>query len=489
MAKEESPKSAINNLPNELLIEVFDFYRQDVKEDYYRWSMNLGWFKLIHVCRRWRIVVLGSSSCLDLRFVLTPKIVSGKMKTIMSHHFPPLPVEINYNFWSETAKDKDFARMPTHLKPCDRIRGITFAGQTADLNKFFKKADCPFPALESLDLHCVGDRRSDGLAIPDTFLRGSNLHLQSLELKYVRLSATLRLLTSAPALTKLDLGIVTSARDSKSPMSLFLICLQSIPCLQRLKLKIRLSPDEDSYMHWPKAPKITFPLTKLTFFCYFGPSDNLNTLMAGFSAPSLQFVEIYIRDSPPKSLPSTLHLFPRFIDGLGEGYHGIQVVLKYGYFELSLLTHFECVGHQAPSFRLRIDGHLFSSSEWIMKISNVFSARRTMIEELSVVFTYNSYYGSDMVIVAWRAFFQRFPSVKLLRLKCTSNIRIAKLFHQDHGGPDLAFMPALEEIEIDLFPFSTSKNSEASEVLQQFASSCQRAGRPVKVSLRPPSSS
>ena len=39
---ERSPKFTIHNLSNELLITIFDFYRQDVKESYYRWSMRLG---------------------------------------------------------------------------------------------------------------------------------------------------------------------------------------------------------------------------------------------------------------------------------------------------------------------------------------------------------------------------------------------------------------------------------------------------------------
>ena len=39
---ERSPKLTIHNLSNELLITIFDFYRQDVKESYYRWSMRLG---------------------------------------------------------------------------------------------------------------------------------------------------------------------------------------------------------------------------------------------------------------------------------------------------------------------------------------------------------------------------------------------------------------------------------------------------------------
>ena len=374
------------------------------------------------------------------------------MKTIMSRHFPPLPIEINYNFRSKTAKAKDFVRMLNHPKHRGRIRGITFVGRTADLNKFFKVAVIPFPALESLDLRCIG--YSNELVIPDTFLRGSNLHLRSLKLYCVYVSAASQLLTSAPALTELSLGIVT-ARDSKPPMLLFLTCLQSMACLRRLELDIPFSSDEDPDMHWPKAPKYTFRLAKLTSFQYFGPSEYLNTLMAGFLAPSIQDIDIRIRDSSFESLPSTSRLH-RFIDGLGEDCHAIQVVLERSHFELSLLTHLGRVGHQAPSFRLRL-GRFddLSVSEWIMEISNGFSARLATIEELSVVVPYNRDWSD---IVVWHTFFQRLPSVKFLRLESTDNVRTASLFHQDHGEPDLSFMPALEEIELRLFPSSTAKH-------------------------------
>ena len=397
------------------------------------------------------------------------------MKTLMSHHFPPLPIEINYNFRFETAKPKDFVRMLTRRKLRGRIRGITFVGRTADLNKYFKVAVIPFPALESLDLRCIG--YSSELVIPDTFLRGSNLHLRSLKLHCVCVSATSHLLTSAPALTKLSLGIVT-ARDSKSPMLLFLTCLQSMPCLRRLELDIPFTCDEDPDMHWPKVPKYTIQLAKLTSFQFFGPSEYLNTLMAGFSAPSIQDVDIRIRDSSFECLPSTSHLH-RFIDGLGEDYHAIQVVLERSFFELSLLTHLGHVGHQASNFRLRL-GRFdeLSIYEWIMGISNAFSARLATIEELSVVVPYSRDWSD---IAAWHTFFHRLPSVKLLRLECTDSLRIASLFHQDHGEPDLAFMPALEEIVLRLFPSSIPKNSEASGVVfQQFISSRQRANHPVK---------
>jgi hypothetical protein len=439
--------------------------------------MRLGWFKLIHVCRRWRTVVLGSSSRLDLRFVLTPKI-SGNMKTIMSRHFPPLPIEISYHSLHRTAKARDIVRMLTALKRRDRIRRITFAGNPTDLKKFFKAADSPLPALESLELR---HEYSQELDIPHTFLGGSNSHLRSLKLHYICLSATSQLLTSASALTDLSLGIET-VRDSKPSMLLLLTYLQGMPSLHRLKLEIPRSWDEDPYMVWPKDPKC-FSLAKLTSFHYFGPSKYLNTLMGGFSGPFLWDVDIRIRDCLFEPLPPIPHL-PRFIDNLWEDYHTIEVVLAISYFRLSLLSRTECVGQHSPCFKL-CSGRFDESNiqEWMMQMSSAVLARLSTMEELSIIFL--DRHDRSELSIPWRTFLQQFPSVKLLRLERTNNLRIASFLPQDREGPDLAFMPALEEIKVRLCPVSTPEYGEATELaaFRPFVSARQKAGHPIKVSL------
>ena len=55
---------AIDMLPEELLLEIFDFYlcEVDYKEE---------WETLVHVCRRWWFVVFSAPLRLDLRPVCT----------------------------------------------------------------------------------------------------------------------------------------------------------------------------------------------------------------------------------------------------------------------------------------------------------------------------------------------------------------------------------------------------------------------------------
>ncbi len=72
----------INNLPNELLLEIFDFYRQGISRRQ-KWREKYIWFNLSRVCKIWRAIVFASSSRLDVCLYLKPKNATH-MKTLMS---------------------------------------------------------------------------------------------------------------------------------------------------------------------------------------------------------------------------------------------------------------------------------------------------------------------------------------------------------------------------------------------------------------------
>ena len=51
----------IRTLPNDILIEIFGFYRKD-ENNYDNW-----WHTVVHVCQRWQNVVFASLQHLELR--------------------------------------------------------------------------------------------------------------------------------------------------------------------------------------------------------------------------------------------------------------------------------------------------------------------------------------------------------------------------------------------------------------------------------------
>jgi hypothetical protein len=478
----------INNLPDELLVEIFDFYRQGefnfcpwrqaYEDNYYHWwSMKLEWFKLIHVCKRWRTVIFASSSRLDLCFVFTSRSELGyqkksNMKTILSRHFPPLPLAIDYRPsplpLCSFLDARDIGRMLAAFKRPDRIRAITLIATTSIFDKFFKATKCPFPALESLELR----NPIQSLNIPVKFLEGSNHpNLRTLKLHRIYLPPTLQLLSSASALTHLSL-VTDTFIVPLTAMSLIL-CLQGMPCLCHLNLEMT------SLIDGMKQPTENFSLSKLTFFHYRGYSAFLNSLTAVLAVPSLREVDISLSDTTRFTFPHII----RFINDIEEHFYAFKFILNYNCLDLLFFTHSEFVGHHTPRFTL----HSNNIFELLPQLSTAFSAKLIAVQEVFVFFEGistdpdNEDYDEEYFI-PWRGFLLQFPGVKALHLEGDC-LQVANALQEGGGGP-LAFS-ALEEIELcSRSSVSVDEQQSPSEqvaIFQPFVSVRQKAGLPIKV--------
>ena len=243
---EQSPNlTNINRLPDEVLLDIFDSYRQSITDQYDNyWRKKYAWFNLAHVCRRWRAVTFTSSSRLDLNVIVRP-VKPGAIKTIPSGHLPilidytELPVRaISIN---ETSVWRLRASLTHHR---DRVREISFGGSGSEcypiFTKFIQAASHHFPALESL-VFCFEHVRKP-LEFPATFLRGPD---QS-DLPFRRLGwygsySTFSIsgfLPSATALTDLTLNFATSnlGQFDPSERSSFFARLQGMQRLRKLDL-------------------------------------------------------------------------------------------------------------------------------------------------------------------------------------------------------------------------------------------------------------
>ena len=443
----------INHLPDELLVEIFDFYRQESGKS---WSVEPEWFDLIHVCKRWRAVMFVSASRLDLRLVLTT-IRGGDFEPILAH-FPPLPIDMDY--YVKRSGLVKFDHVLDALEHPDRIRQITFWGPNRDLNELFYATEYPLPALESLNL--IGEGEID-LDMPAMFLEGPNLQLRILQLYRISLPSISRLLSSAPALTDLDLSFECNIHPEQA-MS-HLSHLRDMPCLHHLGLSLTcFIPNPAPPTKTPKR----FTLPKLASFSYFGHSALMNAFVSGFATPSLWDVEIWLLDDID---PPVLRL-SRFIEDIRGHCHAVQVVIERYNFHLFLRGPLEDdsdEGHDSLYFELTTEPF----RESMMQISGPFSAMLVTAEELSFRFVDDQV----MEVIPWREFLMQFPSVKVLQIYGDNNRGIASVL--DHGGQNLTFLPALEEIELGI-DSPEGRESEMAK-FEPFVSARQKAGLPVKV--------
>jgi hypothetical protein len=247
----------INNLPDEVLLEIFDSFRQGVDPYDQKWRKEHLWLNLAHVCGKWHAVMFASVTRLDLGITVGPE-KPGHIKTILSG---PLPIFLDYpcKFRSTHDREEDTVgdvgdvfsptgitgsalwRMRAVLKHHpDRVRDITFEGEWASFNLFYKMTNHAFPMLESLSLTFF----SHVPDIPPTFLRGADLshlhHLRRLTVKSVALIFIFDFLLSATALT--DLTLVVDTPFGPTPEMSLLACLQVMPCLLNLDLTLLARP-------------------------------------------------------------------------------------------------------------------------------------------------------------------------------------------------------------------------------------------------------
>ncbi|KAI0269718.1 hypothetical protein BGY98DRAFT_280070 [Russula aff. rugulosa BPL654] len=150
----QSTNLTINDLPGEVLLEIFVSYRQGIYPYQYQclWRKRYVWFNLAHVCRKWRAVMFASPSRLDLGITVGYKRPSG-VRTILSG---PLPIFVVYSgvHGITDLPGYEYRNMRTAFeRHRDRVREISFKGSSADFDKFFEVTKCPFPVLESLVLN------------------------------------------------------------------------------------------------------------------------------------------------------------------------------------------------------------------------------------------------------------------------------------------------------------------------------------------------
>src|SRR6266436_9250785 len=122
--------TSIHVLDDYSLLNIFHLYRRSPLSEYQdvdirltggvEWVGERWWYRLAHVCQRWRNLILESASFLGLCLVCT----YGTPVADMLAHSPPLPLTIDYQGTDITAKDEEGVVLA--LEQRDRVRRIRF---------------------------------------------------------------------------------------------------------------------------------------------------------------------------------------------------------------------------------------------------------------------------------------------------------------------------------------------------------------------------
>ena len=190
-------------LPDDVLLEIFDFYMIQVMIPYETSRGNgkpriEAWQSLVHVCRRWRNLVFGSPLRLNLRLYCTPETPAKDTLGV----WPALPLIVAGDVAFSSGTDNVIAALGQSNRVCQvQLWGLDSESQ---LEEVLAAMQMPFPDLTDLLLS------SDGETLPvipilDSFLGGSTPRLQRFELTGIPFTGLPKLLLSADHLVYLGL--------------------------------------------------------------------------------------------------------------------------------------------------------------------------------------------------------------------------------------------------------------------------------------------
>ena len=294
---------AINMLPDVALLEIFECYVNQAREEEEKGDRLKiqAWHTLVHVCRKWRTIVLGSPRRLDLRLFCTNKTPVRETLAI----WPPLPIVIG-QYRQPTQMDNIIVA----LEHNDRVCQVDLLDvRNSQLEEVLAAMQQPFPALTELTMWwgvwrengppVLGDETRP--VILESFLGGSAPRLQYLQLLSVPFPGLPNLLLSATDLVNLDIwNIPHSGYFSPEAM---VRCLAMLTRLERLWLEFEspLSCPVRGSRRLPPATRSVLPV--LNHFRFKGVSEYMEDLVARIDAPqvdrlSIIFFHHLILDTP-----------------------------------------------------------------------------------------------------------------------------------------------------------------------------------------------
>jgi len=233
---------------------------------------------LVHVCRRWRHVILASPLRLNLTVVCTSKTPTGESLDI----WPPFPIAIHS---APCDPPGDIENVVAALGHSDRVTDIRLIFRTRSdlIRSFLRMMMRPFSVLAYLSLGWVGNVE---FVLPYGFLDGSAPSLRTLLLERIVFPELPSLLSSTTQLVRLQLSSVPFiGYILPEVMATYLVAL---PNLQQLDL-VEFQPRSlHEFPHTDQSLSTRGVLPSLALLRFKGDNDYLEDLLARIDAPMLK---------------------------------------------------------------------------------------------------------------------------------------------------------------------------------------------------------
>jgi len=441
-------RTLIHVLNDDCLLRIFSLYRPPLLDEDEvvdirilqggEWGRERWWYKLVHVCRRWRYLILQSAAHLGVCLVCT----YGTPVADMLAHSPPLPLVIDTvdNFQDISAEDEE--RITFVLQHSDRVRRIRFRMSVSNLEKLILAMDKEFPMLEYLYI-APPTKHNITLVFPQTF-RAPQLR----QLILINLATPIGspLIATAP-------GLVTLALDYIHPSAYFsphdlLAQLSLMPQLETLGITFHSPSQNRAFETLPSETPITQHVTlpHLRWFAFGGDNAYLEALLPHVTTPLLERLQIIFFNRPLFSVPYPLQFMRttervRF-SSLSVSFLGAVVVVRAlpreGAKVDAFYMHVSC---QSLDWQVacaaQIFGTLGSAFSSVKRLHLQFGERESPSEGDNVI---------DVDPTQWRIFLGSFSNVETLLIDDGLTKGLSLSLRQDDGEPPLHLLSKLKEL-------------------------------------------
>ena len=453
---------SIDMLPDDVLLEIFDFFAREVgftKEKIEEWQT------LVHVCRRWRSLVFGSSRRLDLRLVCSDKTPARDTLDV----WPSFPLYIRC-YKIEESVDNIIAV----LEHSDRVCHIYLIGfESSYLEKLSAAMQVPFPELTVLRLRSNGKTVS---ALPDSFLGGSASRLEYLGLEGISFPGLPKLLLSATHLDSLQLRDIP--HSGYFPPEAIVTALSTLTRLETLRLLFKSPQSRPDPAHQHPPPPTRSVLPNLGYFQFKGDNEYMEVIMAHIDAPRLNYLETTLFNDIVFDTPQ----FAQFISRTPtmEGLEKAHVTFdgNAAAVELSSPTSGK---HENLKVRIPCRELDWQVSSMEQVCTSCLPPLPTLDLHIYGNPHYRQYWKGNIDNVLWLRLLHPFTSVKNLYLSEEIARRIVPALQDLIGERATEVLPTLENIFLE----EGQRSGHVQEGIQQFVTMRQATNHHIAVSYQP----
>ena len=449
-------------LPDDLLLEIFDFCRIHPS---FKFIFHLGcpglwkWHLLAHVCQRWRQIIFESPQRLDIKILCTPKTpIREKL-----HIWPTLPIVVDCNSIDGIGTEGE-DNLVAALGHSDRVCYIRVQG--SDLEKIVTVMQVPFPALTHLDIYSRDhdldneDVPAQAPALSAEFLGGSAPCLQEISLSRIPFPTLPTLLLSTGNLVGLFLiSIPSTGYFSPEAMAMG---LAPLPKLESLLISFQsFSSDQ---IHPPPTTRIVLPA--LATFSFQGAYAYLENVVACIDSPQLNRIHInYL--NPHFGIP--VAQLAKFLDrSMGPN----LALLKHArirffayYFSFTMCRHPSSIWHiSCQGIDLQVPKIAHSFRQFSATLSNVIHLKLEVERE--------GRQFEDADEVEWILLLCQFSTIQSLYVSQELAVPISFALEDITVEMSIEVWPSLDLICLEGLPASS---------IEKFVTARQLSGRPVIV--------